>query len=249
MPSAASLIVIGLVCGAVLVRREWGDSRRRCSPSTFCESASSACRSRRRSSHSRRKCSRSSPCRSCSNMCSGASAFETGLLMTPWPLALGVVAPFAGRLADRGPGRAGRRCRPGDLRCRTVRLVALGRSAEHLTSPGEWRCAASASACSSRPTTARSSARRRGIARARRVGCWRRRGCSARPTGAVGWRRLSPAGVGSAPVLLAASGPWRLDRRGAEPAAPALAADGAVGRSAGDDPRLSDCLGQAGRYL
>jgi MFS transporter, DHA2 family, multidrug resistance protein len=31
----------------------------------------------------------------------GRSAFATGLLMTPWPLALGVVAPFAGRLADR----------------------------------------------------------------------------------------------------------------------------------------------------
>jgi len=31
----------------------------------------------------------------------GKSAFETGLLMTPWPLALGVVAPIAGRLADR----------------------------------------------------------------------------------------------------------------------------------------------------
>ena len=31
----------------------------------------------------------------------GRSAFETGLLMTPWPLALGVVAPLAGRLADK----------------------------------------------------------------------------------------------------------------------------------------------------
>lgn len=31
----------------------------------------------------------------------GRSAFATGLLMTPWPLALGVVAPLAGRLADR----------------------------------------------------------------------------------------------------------------------------------------------------
>ena len=31
----------------------------------------------------------------------GRTAFETGLLMTPWPLALGVVAPFAGRLADK----------------------------------------------------------------------------------------------------------------------------------------------------
>jgi DHA2 family multidrug resistance protein-like MFS transporter len=31
----------------------------------------------------------------------GRSAFQTGILMTPWPLALGVVAPIAGRLADR----------------------------------------------------------------------------------------------------------------------------------------------------
>jgi DHA2 family multidrug resistance protein-like MFS transporter len=31
----------------------------------------------------------------------GRSVFETGLLMTPWPLALGVIAPIAGRLADR----------------------------------------------------------------------------------------------------------------------------------------------------
>lgn len=31
----------------------------------------------------------------------GKSAFQTGLLMTPWPLALGVVAPIAGRLADK----------------------------------------------------------------------------------------------------------------------------------------------------
>ena len=33
----------------------------------------------------------------------GFSAVETGLLMTPWPLALAVTAPFAGRLADRYP--------------------------------------------------------------------------------------------------------------------------------------------------
>ena len=31
----------------------------------------------------------------------GHSAVETGLLMTPWPLALALVAPVAGRLADR----------------------------------------------------------------------------------------------------------------------------------------------------
>jgi DHA2 family multidrug resistance protein-like MFS transporter len=31
----------------------------------------------------------------------GRTAVETGLLMTPWPLAVGVAAPIAGRLADR----------------------------------------------------------------------------------------------------------------------------------------------------
>jgi DHA2 family multidrug resistance protein-like MFS transporter len=31
----------------------------------------------------------------------GRSAFQTGLLMTPWPLAVGLTAPIAGRLADR----------------------------------------------------------------------------------------------------------------------------------------------------
>jgi DHA2 family multidrug resistance protein-like MFS transporter len=31
----------------------------------------------------------------------GRSVFATGLLMTPWPLAVGLAAPFAGRFADR----------------------------------------------------------------------------------------------------------------------------------------------------
>jgi DHA2 family multidrug resistance protein-like MFS transporter len=31
----------------------------------------------------------------------GRTVFATGLLMTPWPLAVGIAAPFAGRLADR----------------------------------------------------------------------------------------------------------------------------------------------------
>ncbi|GEO99035.1 MFS transporter [Methylobacterium haplocladii] len=31
------------------------------------------------------------------------SATQTGLLMTPWPIAVAVIAPFAGRLADRYP--------------------------------------------------------------------------------------------------------------------------------------------------
>jgi DHA2 family multidrug resistance protein-like MFS transporter len=33
----------------------------------------------------------------------GRSVLETGLLMTLWPLAVGVTAPLAGRLADRYP--------------------------------------------------------------------------------------------------------------------------------------------------
>ena len=31
----------------------------------------------------------------------GRSVFETGLLMTPWPIGVGIAAPFAGRLADK----------------------------------------------------------------------------------------------------------------------------------------------------
>ena len=33
----------------------------------------------------------------------GRSVIATGLLMTPWPIAVGIAAPFAGRLADRFP--------------------------------------------------------------------------------------------------------------------------------------------------
>jgi DHA2 family multidrug resistance protein-like MFS transporter len=33
----------------------------------------------------------------------GHSAVETGLLITPWPVALAITAPIAGRLADRYP--------------------------------------------------------------------------------------------------------------------------------------------------
>jgi DHA2 family multidrug resistance protein-like MFS transporter len=33
----------------------------------------------------------------------GRSQVETGVLMTPWPVAVGIMAPFAGRMADRLP--------------------------------------------------------------------------------------------------------------------------------------------------
>jgi DHA2 family multidrug resistance protein-like MFS transporter len=69
----------------------------------------------------------------------GHSAFETGLLMTPWPLALGVVAPISGRLADRV--RAGLIGGVG-LAIFAVGLFALSRLGSH---PGTfdiaWRMA------------------------------------------------------------------------------------------------------------
>lgn len=100
----AALIVVGLGAGFALVRREWGDAAplfpvdllkiRIFSMSIATSTVSFA-----------------------AQMLAfvtlpflfqyvlGRTAFETGLLMTPWPLALGVAAPFAGRLADRA--RAG----------------------------------------------------------------------------------------------------------------------------------------------
>ena len=41
----------------------------------------------------------------------GYSAVETGLYMTPWPVALALTAPFAGRLTDRYPAGTPRRRR------------------------------------------------------------------------------------------------------------------------------------------
>ncbi|MEA3182584.1 MAG: transporter, family, multidrug resistance protein [Gammaproteobacteria bacterium] len=49
----------------------------------------------------------------------GRSAVETGLLMTPWPVAVAIAAPIAGRLADRYPagilGGLGMLCMSGGL--------------------------------------------------------------------------------------------------------------------------------------
>ncbi len=60
----------------------------------------------------------------------GRTPLESGLLLTSWPLAIAVVAPIAGRLSDRFPGRdpgddrarrADRRTRPVRARWRTTR--------------------------------------------------------------------------------------------------------------------------------
>ena len=85
----------------------------------------------------------------------GRSAVETGLLMTPWPVAVAVAAPIAGRLADRYPagilGSLGLVSLSAGLS-----LLALfpARRYGRPTSSGAWRCAEWVSACSSHPTTA-----------------------------------------------------------------------------------------------
>jgi DHA2 family multidrug resistance protein-like MFS transporter len=82
----------------------------------------------------------------------GRSAVETGFLLTPWPVMVGVMAPVAGRLSDRySPGllggvglvilAAGLACCWG---CPAIRRLS--------TSAGAWPSAASASVSSRRPT-------------------------------------------------------------------------------------------------
>ncbi len=54
---------------------------------------------------------------------------ETGLLMTPWPVALGVAAPIAGRLADRMPAAILGSAGLGVLLCGLVLLATMPSSA------------------------------------------------------------------------------------------------------------------------
>jgi DHA2 family multidrug resistance protein-like MFS transporter len=99
-PIGAGLIVVGTVAGALLVRREWGDPAplfpvdllkiRIFSMSIGTSTVSFA---------AQMLAYVTLPFLFQSVL--GRSAFQTGLLMTPWPLALGVIAPIAGRLADR----------------------------------------------------------------------------------------------------------------------------------------------------
>ena len=69
----------------------------------------------------------------------GKTAFQTGLLMTAWPLALGVIAPVAGRLADKV--RAGLIGGVG-LGIFAVGLFALSRLSDHASTVDiVWRMA------------------------------------------------------------------------------------------------------------
>jgi DHA2 family multidrug resistance protein-like MFS transporter len=96
----AALIALGILAGVMLVRREWGDTRplfpvdllkiRIFSMSIATSTVSFA---------AQMLAFVTLPFLFQSVL--GRSAFQTGLLMTPWPLALGMVAPIAGRLADR----------------------------------------------------------------------------------------------------------------------------------------------------
>jgi DHA2 family multidrug resistance protein-like MFS transporter len=73
----------------------------------------------------------------------------TGLLMTPWPVALGILAPTAGWLSDKVSAAL--------LGAVGLAVLAAGLTALVLLrpgSPGAWRCAASVSASSNLPTTA-----------------------------------------------------------------------------------------------
>lgn len=98
--SGMAMIAGGIVAGAWLVRREWGDPaplfpvdllRNRIFGMSIATSTVSFA--------AQMLAYVTLPFMF--QMVLGRSAFETGLLMTPWPLALGVVAPIAGRLSDK----------------------------------------------------------------------------------------------------------------------------------------------------
>ncbi len=134
----------------------------------------------------------------------GRSVFATGLLMTPWPLAVGVAAPFAGRLADRvnagllgGIGLAifaAGLFLPLAARCRSEQ-------SRHRLEDGGVRPWLRLLPVAQQPHDRQLGARSR--ARAQPAACSRRRGCSARRR--APWRSASPStlrGVHVTPTLL-----------------------------------------------
>jgi DHA2 family multidrug resistance protein-like MFS transporter len=100
---ALGLVAIGLVAGAILVRREWGEPRPlipldllRIPIFTLSISTSVVSFAAQMLAYV------ALPFLFQSLL--GRSVIATGLLMTPWPIAVGIAAAFAGRLADRVNG-------------------------------------------------------------------------------------------------------------------------------------------------
>ena len=81
------------------------------------------------------------------------SPIEIGVLITPWPAALVIMAPIAGRLADRHSagllGAFGLAVMTAGL----LLVLFLPEPRRGWMSPGGWRFAAPASAFSNRRTT------------------------------------------------------------------------------------------------
>ena len=87
----------------------------------------------------------------------GRGQVQTGLLLTPWPLTVAVIAPFTGRLSDRYPAGLLSGDRPGGAGDRAgAGGAAAAAPQQRSTSSGALLSAASASASSTRRTTARS---------------------------------------------------------------------------------------------
>ncbi|MGT2489727.1 MFS transporter [Cupriavidus basilensis] len=153
----------------------------------------------------------------------GRSLHETGLLITPWPLMVAIMAPLSGRLSDRYPASVLAGIGLTLLGSGLVGLALLGPDASALPCAGAWRCAGWGSVCSSPPNNramigatppARSGGASGAQATTRLLGqttglqCWRC--CSASIRVALrGWRfawRLPLRGLGRGLVLVGCGG-------------------------------------------
>ena len=109
----------------------------------------------------------------------GRDQVEVGLLMTPWPVALGLAAPLAGRLSDR--------ISAGLLGAFGMVLLAVGLGLLTQLTPaatglsiGTWMALCGLGfGFFQAPNNRTMLAAAPRPARGRRAGCWRSRGCSA----------------------------------------------------------------------